>query len=126
VTDSFFRACWVRVVYQGRAAEREWRKNVDFQIFVNDRQVTTGFDSWRCIIALALEQQDRPDQSVQLREIENRLRQAVAPPSLLNDSLNPAAALKKVFERLRHHGVYAERTPAGYRLLLAGFEETVA
>jgi hypothetical protein len=59
-------------------------------------------------------------------KIENRLRQAFAPPSLLNDSLNPAACLRRVFEQLRHHGVYAERTPAGYRLLLAGFEETVA
>lgn len=126
VTDSFFRACWVRVVYQGRAAEREWRKKVDFQIFVNDRQVTTGFDSWRCFLALALEQQDRPDQGIQLREIENRLRQAFAPPSLLSDSLNPAACLKRVFDQLRHHGVYAERTSAGYRLLLAGFDETVA
>ena len=62
VTDSFFRACWVRVVYQGRAAEREWRKNVDFEIFVNERQVATGFDSWRCFLALALEQQERPSQ----------------------------------------------------------------
>jgi len=31
-----------------------------------------------------------------------------------------------VFAQLRHHGVYAERTPTGYQLFLAGFEETVA
>ena len=116
----------MRVVYQGRAAEREWRRNADFQIFVNDRQVATGFDSWRCFIALALEQQERPNQCIPLREIESRLSWAFAPPSLLNDSLNPAARLKGVFEQLHHHGVYAERTPDGYRLLLAGFEETVA
>lgn len=126
VTDSFFRACWVKVVYQGRSPEREWRKNVDFRIFVNDRQMATGFDSWRCFIALALEQQERPDQCIQLREIESRLRRVFAPPSLLNDTLNLAARLKGVFEQLRHHGIYVERTSAGYRLLLAGFEETVA
>ncbi|HKA54247.1 MAG TPA: hypothetical protein VKJ47_11355 [Candidatus Binatia bacterium] len=126
VTDSFFRACWMRVVYQARAAEREWRKNVDFQVFVNDHQVAAGFDTWRCVIALALEQQERPNQDIQLREIENRLRQSFAPAALLNNSLNLTDCLKRVFAQLRHHGVYAERTPTGYQLFLAGFEETVA
>jgi len=65
-------------------------------------------------------------QVIQLREIENRLRQAFAPATLRNGSLNPTDCLKRVFAQLRHHGVYAERTSAGYRLLLAGFEETVA
>jgi hypothetical protein len=127
VTDPFFRACWVEIVYSERAAEKEWRRNVDFQVLVNDRMVGAGFDNWRCFIALALEQQERPGQFIQAREVEARLRQAFAPPSLVGvrPSLNVPARLYDVAEQLCRHGVYIEKTPAGYRLLLAGFEETV-
>ena len=127
VPHSFFRAYWVEVVYSGRAAEKEWRKNVAFQVFVDDRMVTTDSDTWRCFIALALEQQDRPGQFIQVREVEARLRQAFAPPSLMRvpPSLNVPARLHDAVRQLRHHGVYIEKTPDGYHLLLAGFEETV-
>ena len=127
VTDSFFRACLVNVVYQERAPGPQWRKNVEFQIFINDRMVTTAFDTWRCFIALALEQQERPDQCIQLKEVENRLYRVFDFPALHNGDPFPLATrLGKVCEQILRYGVYMEPTSPGYRLLLAGFEETVA
>ncbi len=127
VTDSFFRACWVKVVYQDRAAGSQWRNNSDFEIFINDRLVATGFDTWRCFIALALEQQERPEEILQLKEIDRRLRQIFDFPALHNSEPYPLASrLGKVCEQLLQHGVYMEPTSPGYRLLLAGFEETIA
>jgi hypothetical protein len=133
VMDAFFRACWVKVVYSGRAAEKEWRKPMEgeenkFRVFINENLVATDSDTWRCFIALALEQQDRPGQFIQVREVEDRVRRAFAPVTLVGSrpSMNPGARLSEVAERLHQYGVYIEKTSAGYRLLLAGFEETVA
>jgi hypothetical protein len=126
VMESFFRACWIKVVYQGRTAGPKWRQHQNFQLFINDNLAATGADNWRCFLALALEQQERPGQSIRLREIEARLREAFAPPSLLNGDLNVSARLKEASDRARQHRVYIERTDDGYQLLLAGFEEAVA
>ncbi len=96
--DSLFRACWVKVVYSKRAAEKEWRKNVDFQVLVDSRVAATGYDVWRYFISLALEQRDHPSQFIQLREVEARLRQAFARPSLTREKLNVATRLNDAAE----------------------------
>jgi hypothetical protein len=127
VTESFFRACWVNVIYQDRAPGPQWRDNVDFEIFINDRLVTTAYDTWRCFIALALEQQEHPDEPIQLKEVEKRLRQIFDFPALHSPEPYPLASrLSKVCAQVLQYGVYMEPTSPGYRLLLGGFEETVA
>jgi hypothetical protein len=126
VTDSFLRACWLHVRYKMRIPGREpWRGWADFDLYVNGKLVSTTADTWKCLLALAREQQHRPGQFIQTAEITARLRQEFAPPALEKGVLNLPARLQEAGEQLRRHGVYFEKNSAGYRLLLAGFEETI-